>query len=274
MSDQTGVTAETMGHSLLTQFDGLDFRATTLPFVSTVDKAVEAVPTIHAKLEEIGTKLVEGSQKMQIMLLEGATDFKTSVTATNAAINEMANTVSNNAEGLVNLLDDASNAFTKSMSDSVARMETSSKGVHEGFERMAGEVSGHADNLRRQMNGVVSEYDTAINKVMESFESFGSRIEGEVQRSSEAVMQQVRQVVDKGLSGVTANIEVAVNRTGDAINKEFGAFDEARTRELNRVMSDMGSALATITKRFADDYSRLAVAMTDFNTRTAATLRQ
>ena len=39
VSDQTGVTAETMGHSLLTQFDGLEFRPVTLPFISTLDKA-------------------------------------------------------------------------------------------------------------------------------------------------------------------------------------------------------------------------------------------
>jgi len=42
------VTAETMGHSLLTQFDGLQFRAVTLPFVSTLDKAHEAVRRINA----------------------------------------------------------------------------------------------------------------------------------------------------------------------------------------------------------------------------------
>jgi regulator of PEP synthase PpsR (kinase-PPPase family) len=48
VSDQTGVTAETMGHSLLTQFEGLEFRAVTLPFVSTVDKARETVRRIDA----------------------------------------------------------------------------------------------------------------------------------------------------------------------------------------------------------------------------------
>jgi regulator of PEP synthase PpsR (kinase-PPPase family) len=47
VSDQTGVTAETMGHSLLTQFEGLEFRQVTLPFISTVDKAVEAVQRIN-----------------------------------------------------------------------------------------------------------------------------------------------------------------------------------------------------------------------------------
>jgi [pyruvate, water dikinase]-phosphate phosphotransferase / [pyruvate, water dikinase] kinase len=48
VSDQTGVTAETMGHSLLTQFDGLEFRQVTLPFISSLDKAEEAVRKINA----------------------------------------------------------------------------------------------------------------------------------------------------------------------------------------------------------------------------------
>src|SRR4030095_3471444 len=48
VSDQPGVTAEPMGHSLLTQFDGQAFRQVTLPFISTVDKAEEAVRRINA----------------------------------------------------------------------------------------------------------------------------------------------------------------------------------------------------------------------------------
>ncbi len=42
LSDQTGVTAETLGHSLLTQFDGRDFRHVTVPFIDSDDKALEA----------------------------------------------------------------------------------------------------------------------------------------------------------------------------------------------------------------------------------------
>lgn len=56
VSDQTGVTAETMGHSLLTQFEGLDFRPVTLPFISTLDKAQEAVGKINAVAVEDGAK--------------------------------------------------------------------------------------------------------------------------------------------------------------------------------------------------------------------------
>lgn len=48
VSDQTGVTAETMGHSLLTQFEGQSFKQVTLPFISTVEKAEEALRRINA----------------------------------------------------------------------------------------------------------------------------------------------------------------------------------------------------------------------------------
>jgi regulator of PEP synthase PpsR (kinase-PPPase family) len=47
LSDQTGVTAETLGHSLLTQFDSHNFRQVTLPFIDNDDKAQEAVRKIN-----------------------------------------------------------------------------------------------------------------------------------------------------------------------------------------------------------------------------------
>jgi hypothetical protein len=47
LSDQTGVTAETLGHSLLTQFDRQDFRQVTVPFIDTDDKARDAVQKIN-----------------------------------------------------------------------------------------------------------------------------------------------------------------------------------------------------------------------------------
>jgi regulator of PEP synthase PpsR (kinase-PPPase family) len=48
VSDRTAITAEMLGHSLLTQFDGLSLHETTLPFIDTLDKAQEAVQRINA----------------------------------------------------------------------------------------------------------------------------------------------------------------------------------------------------------------------------------
>jgi len=65
VSDQTGVTAETMGHSLLTQFGGLAFRQVTLPFISTVDKAEEAVRRINATAVAEGIRPIVFSTLVQ-----------------------------------------------------------------------------------------------------------------------------------------------------------------------------------------------------------------
>ncbi|HEY3808840.1 MAG TPA: pyruvate, water dikinase regulatory protein [Steroidobacteraceae bacterium] len=48
ISDHSGVTAETLGHSLLSQFEGVSFKAVTLPFVSTMERAAEARDRINA----------------------------------------------------------------------------------------------------------------------------------------------------------------------------------------------------------------------------------
>lgn len=54
VSDRTGITAETLGHSLITQFDGLNFRQVTLPFLSSIDKAKAAVDRINHTAREEG----------------------------------------------------------------------------------------------------------------------------------------------------------------------------------------------------------------------------
>jgi regulator of PEP synthase PpsR (kinase-PPPase family) len=47
VSDGTGITAQMLGHSLLTQFEGVEFIQVTLPFVDTVEKAGDCVERIE-----------------------------------------------------------------------------------------------------------------------------------------------------------------------------------------------------------------------------------
>lgn len=56
ISDSTGITAEVLGHSLLTQFDNVEFLPTTLPFIDTLEKAEAAITQINAVAEKYGEK--------------------------------------------------------------------------------------------------------------------------------------------------------------------------------------------------------------------------
>ena len=59
ISDGTGITAETLGGTLLTQFEGVEFKKITLPFINTTDKARVTVDYInHVSTTEIRRPLV------------------------------------------------------------------------------------------------------------------------------------------------------------------------------------------------------------------------
>ena len=54
ISDRTGITAEMLGHSLLTQFEGIDFVVHTLRFIDTIDKAELSVAKINQAAKDDG----------------------------------------------------------------------------------------------------------------------------------------------------------------------------------------------------------------------------
>src|SRR5216110_1954314 len=49
LSDGTGITAQMLGHSLLTQFEGVEFNQVTLPFVDSTEKAEDCLARIEAE---------------------------------------------------------------------------------------------------------------------------------------------------------------------------------------------------------------------------------
>jgi hypothetical protein len=56
ISDRTAITAETFGHSLLIQFDDVEFQKVTLPFIDTVWKAQDALEHINDAKEQTGQR--------------------------------------------------------------------------------------------------------------------------------------------------------------------------------------------------------------------------
>lgn len=78
VSDGTGVTVETLGHSLLSQFESLVFRPVIIPFVTTEERARAAVERINAANGDgrqapiVFSSLVDESTRA---IIEGANAF-------------------------------------------------------------------------------------------------------------------------------------------------------------------------------------------------------
>ena len=56
LSDRTGITAELLGQSLLTQFETVKFNTQTIPYVDDEEKAKDAVRTIDQSNNDHGTR--------------------------------------------------------------------------------------------------------------------------------------------------------------------------------------------------------------------------
>ncbi len=64
VSDRTGITAEALGKSLLTQFDHIEFERHTLPFIDTPKRAAAAVDWINRSMQENGRRPIVFSTLM------------------------------------------------------------------------------------------------------------------------------------------------------------------------------------------------------------------
>ena len=56
ISDRTGITVEMLGNSLLTQFDDIEFRRITLPFIDNIEKVHDVMAMIEANHRESGSR--------------------------------------------------------------------------------------------------------------------------------------------------------------------------------------------------------------------------
>jgi regulator of PEP synthase PpsR (kinase-PPPase family) len=56
VSDRTGITVESLGSSLLTQFGAMDFLRVTLPFIDSIPKAIQVVAQVNEAHRESGQR--------------------------------------------------------------------------------------------------------------------------------------------------------------------------------------------------------------------------
>jgi len=67
ISDRTGITAEVLGHGLLTQFDGQTFEHIMIPFVDTMEKAQLALTRINKAAEQYQCRPLVFSTMVNVM---------------------------------------------------------------------------------------------------------------------------------------------------------------------------------------------------------------
>lgn len=115
-----------------------------------------------------------------------------------------------------------------------------------------------------------AEQQKTINQVIKFVENWQKTFE---QQSQEIFQNFVRKVEDMSRQQVAENErlmrslqeegEKTVKGTAEYVNAQLKLIDDSMQREVERVMKEMGSALATISRQFTQDYTKLVEAMSN-----------
>ena len=214
------------------------------------DKAIEAVPAIQSKLDEVGEHLKAGAlsvstsleqtggqllinaNAMRIALDEGAEDFRNSVTQTQQSFASMAHDVANSSESL-----------TTTLGDTVEEMKSS-----------AVELLNAMQNSVKEMGTKLHEHSVGLSGMMKTQ---SDELASVMKSNSSNMLDNLQISFEKANSGLNAHVSDSIGRFGEAINTQLKAFEEATDREMNRELQNLGDSLISISKGFVNNYEQL-----------------
>lgn len=76
ISDSTGITANVLGHSLLTQFDNIEFEQITLPYINTIDKVKSVIKRVNDAADHAGESPIVFSSMLRAEMRQLLTESK------------------------------------------------------------------------------------------------------------------------------------------------------------------------------------------------------
>jgi hypothetical protein len=220
------------------------------------DKAVMAVPEIRGQIDHAieGAKaandvlakgMQESADRMSEVLIEGTDVFKDSVRQSNAALVESAQTTANSSEEIKNQFSSAIEDINNNMRNLVDELLKGGESLNSNYQ-----------NASKTLIDDTREISTTFSSGMEEM-----RRELEKTITDHAV--EHRQQADRVFAGLEKSIEEALSNTAESVQKQVDMIDKTAEDQIQKVMTAMGSALASISNKFTDDYSQLVSRMND-----------
>lgn len=220
-------------------------------FIAMRDQATSAVPEIQQHIETLTKGLSDGVTSVMTVMHEGAQEFGRSVDRTNTAMGETANIVTSKSEEIAENMQDAAQEFGASVRETLENMMSNSKALEQQMGQAVAQAASSMAEVFRQataqiQEGLTGSVEATMNTLRSSVEGSLSQTEAQIQGSANRTM-----------GAVEAQVREATERASASLQIQLNAMDQAIGRELEKVFKEMGSALATISRRIADDHAEL-----------------
>lgn len=220
------------------------------------DRAVLAVPEIRDQIDlaiegateankVLAKGMLDSATHMEKTLIEGSEQFTESVRQTNISLIESSQTTANSSEKIKEQFETALEDINSHMRNLISELQQGGASLNESFQDAS---------------------KVLITESKESSRIFTQGIE-EMSRTLEQTIKdqanEHRQQADKIFNGLEKSIENALSNTGESVQKQVEMIDKVLGEEVEKVLTSMGSALATISGKFTEDYSKLVRQMNE-----------
>lgn len=203
-------------------------------------------------VESIGEKLSSSAERVEKAMVDGATEFSESVHSTNTSLQSTADHVGKQTDVIKDHLEDT----VKDLNNHVRNMI-------EDLVRDSKEIT---SNLKEANATLTQDTGKVRDGVVKSINTMQSRLESALDEIFKAQTTEI----SRTFGTLENEIEKRVGSTGQAIEGQVKILDKAMEQEVERAISNMGNALAQVTGKFTDDYTRLVNAMGEVVRRNAA----
>lgn len=218
-------------------------------FVALRDQAVRAVPEMQQHMDAITKQLSEKMHEVATKMHDGAQEFGRSVDHTNTALTEASHVISSHTEQIGTNMKDASEEFATSVRDTMEVMLRNAKTLEQQMGQAVEQTTLALSNeFKRVAEHIQSSFTASVDATLTS-------LKNSVEASLSHTETQLQGSANRTLGAVEAQVREATDRANASLHAQLGAMDKAIERELEKVFREMGSALATISRRIADDHA-------------------
>ena len=218
------------------------------------DKAVEAIPQIKEQIQttikgfesasnELMNSVTLSTDKISNTLVQNAEDFGKNVSQTNAALVQSSDTLTHSSTEIKEQLEATILDLNKHVRIMIDDLSNNSKDISNNFKEIGTSLENELTKTNSKFNSMLDE---STSKLQSSIETLAN--------------EQVRQT-KKVLDGLDNSIKDILQDTSSSVSNQVKLIDEIAAKEIENVMNSMGTALATITNQFTNDYQRLVSEM-------------
>ncbi|QLB21256.1 hypothetical protein A6B43_06865 [Vespertiliibacter pulmonis] len=255
-------------------------------FAELKDKAVNAVPQIQSQIElmlsgvsEGNKKLIEGiaesGEKLNQNLNKGGEELYKNVNEVSEGIKNSSNVLLNKNQEIqqtfTTMQDAVYSTFEKLLQQHIFQAEKTLANIENNTKKTLEGIAESGEKLNQNLNKGGEELYKNVNEVSEGIKNSSNALlnkNKEIQREFEQLQITLHKTFEELMrTHISENSKLmrrleeegknALNITAESVTKQLKLIDESMQSEVNRVMNEMGRALATISRQFTDDYKKL-----------------